>query len=83
MTVDVRMSGEPDEIAQLVALLNQFADVAANDRQYPNRGGFGVRVYAEVRLPERQAAQAERTDRAADTTRGLPRPSGTGLRRLH
>lgn len=50
MTVELRLSGEPDDITALLALLQaQGVRVALNPRQYPNRGGFGVRMFAQVR----------------------------------
>ena len=49
MTVKVRLSGEPDQIARVVALLRSTYDTAGGERVYPNRGAFGVRVYLEVR----------------------------------
>jgi hypothetical protein len=49
MTVKVRMSGEPDQIAAVVALLREKCETAGGDRAYPNRGSFGVRVYLEIR----------------------------------
>jgi hypothetical protein len=49
MTIKVRLSGEPDEIAHLVEHLRDQFDVAGAERAYPNRGSFGVRVYLELR----------------------------------
>ncbi|GAB2635309.1 hypothetical protein [Kribbella swartbergensis] len=49
MTIKVRLSGEPDEIARLVEHLRHQFQVAGADRAYPNRGSFGVRVYLELR----------------------------------
>ena len=49
MTIKVRLSGEPDEIHDLVQHLRDEFDVAGAERSYPNRGSFGVRVYLEVR----------------------------------
>lgn len=49
MTIKVRLSGEPDEIARLVEHLRREFQVAGADRAYPNRGSFGVRVYLELR----------------------------------
>jgi hypothetical protein len=49
MTIMVRLSGEPDEIARLVEHLRDQFEVAGADRAYPNRGSFGVRVYLELR----------------------------------
>jgi hypothetical protein len=49
MSIKVRLSGEPDEIARLVEHLRTEFEVAGGDRAYPNRGSFGVRVYLELR----------------------------------
>jgi len=49
MTVKVRLSGEPEQIAAVVAVLRDAYDTAGGDRAYPNRGAFGVRVYLEIR----------------------------------
>jgi hypothetical protein len=49
MTIKVRPSGEPDEIARLVDHLRQQFQAVGADRAYPNRGSFGVRVYLELR----------------------------------
>ncbi|MGW7684869.1 hypothetical protein ACWGID_29285 [Kribbella sp. NPDC054772] len=49
MTVKVRLSGEPDQIAAVVAVLRETFETAGGDRAYPNRGSFGVRVYLELR----------------------------------
>jgi len=49
MTVKVRLSGEPDQIAAVVALLRDSYETAGGDHAYPNRGAFGVRVYLEIR----------------------------------
>lgn len=49
MSVKVRLSGEPGDIAHLVEHLRTEFDVAGADRSYPNRGSFGVRVYLELR----------------------------------
>jgi hypothetical protein len=51
MTIKVRLSGEPDDIARLVAHLRAEFEVAGAERAYPNRGSFGVRVYLELRDP--------------------------------
>ena len=64
MTIKVRLSGEPDEIARLVEHLRDQFQVAGADRAYPNRGSFGVRVYLELRAPDpghdKQRVRAER-----------------------
>lgn len=49
MTIKVRLSGEPDEIARLLAHLRVHFEVAGGDHTYPNGGSFGVRAYAELR----------------------------------
>jgi hypothetical protein len=49
VTIKVRLSGEPDEINELVAHLSEGFEVAGGDRAYPTRGSFGVRVYLEIR----------------------------------
>jgi hypothetical protein len=50
MTVKLRLSGEPEELARVLDALGQLLDVATDRRTYPQRGGFGVRCYAEARL---------------------------------
>ena len=51
MTVKLRLTGEPDELAGILAAISSVLDVATDGRTYPQRGGFGVRCYAEARLP--------------------------------
>lgn len=67
MTIKVRLSGEPDEIAHLVAHLRVHFEVAGSDRAYPNHGAFGVRVYLELREntahTDRSAPQRVRSER--------------------
>jgi hypothetical protein len=58
MTVKVRLSGDPDDINQLVEHLRAEFEVAGGDRAYPNRGSFGVRVYLELR-PARQIRRVD------------------------
>ncbi|MFG1621179.1 hypothetical protein [Kribbella sp. NPDC049227] len=48
MTVRVRLSGQPDQLARVVALLRATYDTSGGDRSYPNRGAVGVRVYLDV-----------------------------------
>lgn len=52
MTVKLRVLGDPDEVAKVLAVLDGVLDLAGNDRVYPNRGGFGVRVYVEARFDQ-------------------------------
>ncbi|TCO33377.1 hypothetical protein EV652_103378 [Kribbella steppae] len=59
MTIKARLSGEPDDIAHLVAHLRGRFEVAGGDRAYPNRGSFGVRVYLEVRTHRPDTAEEE------------------------
>ncbi|WP_329073476.1 hypothetical protein [Amycolatopsis sp. NBC_01480] len=49
MSVGLRLNGDENEVAAVVELLASVLEMASNGRTYPNRGGFGVRVYAEVR----------------------------------
>ncbi|ADB31275.1 hypothetical protein Kfla_2196 [Kribbella flavida DSM 17836] len=67
MTIKVRLSGEPEEIARLVEHLRVEFEVAGGERAYPNRGSFGVRVYLELRdqhgAPPAQRVRTERVDR--------------------
>ena len=51
MTVKLRLTGEPDELAGILAAISSVLDVATDGRGYPQRGGFGVRRYVEARLP--------------------------------
>jgi hypothetical protein len=51
MTVKLRLTGEPDELARILDAISSVLDVATDGRTYPQHGGFGVRCYAEVRLP--------------------------------
>ncbi|MGY4770305.1 hypothetical protein ACXC9Q_25595 (plasmid) [Kribbella sp. CWNU-51] len=64
MTIKVRLSGEPDDIARLVEHLRHQFQVAGADRAYSNRGSFGVRVYLELREPaaarDKQRVRSER-----------------------
>lgn len=53
MTVKVRLSGEPAQIAAVLATLRKAYETAGGDRAYPNRGAFGVRVYLEIRPTNR------------------------------
>jgi hypothetical protein len=72
MTIKVRLSGEPDEIARLVEHLRPEFEVAGADRAYPNRGSFGVRVYLELREagPD-QAKQRVRSERVHPDRKGI------------
>ncbi len=49
MTVRVRLSGQPDEIAAIIDALAARFEIAGGERAYPNRGAVGVRVYLETR----------------------------------
>lgn len=55
MTMQLRLSGDEDEITQTVDALGQVLDLAWSGRTYPNRGGFGVRTYVEARLRSGEA----------------------------
>ncbi|MFG1909022.1 hypothetical protein [Kribbella sp. NPDC048928] len=72
MTVKVRLSGEPAQIAAVVELLRERYETAGGDRAYPNRGAFGVRVYLEVRpttLPATAPASAPTQTSTGDSGR--------------
>jgi len=72
MTIKVRLSGEPDEIARLVEHLRAEFEVAGADRAYPNRGSFGVRVYLELRdQPGTTRTQRVHTERVDPDRKGL------------
>lgn len=69
MTIKVRLSGEPDEIARLVAHLRDHFEVAGGDRAYANRGSFGVRSYLELREVTEQPSTERVQSRRIDTNR--------------
>ena len=72
MTIKVRLSGEPDEIARLVEHLRHEFQVAGADRAYPNRGSFGVRVYLELREPAAgRDSRRIRSERVHPDRRGI------------
>jgi hypothetical protein len=72
MTIQVRLSGEPAEIAHLLEHLRDHFDIAGSDRAYPNRGSFGVRVYLELRDHQASATtQRVRTERADPEPKGI------------
>jgi hypothetical protein len=72
VTIKVRLSGEPDEIARLVEHLRDQFHVAGADRAYLNRGSFGVRVYLELRdADSRQATRRVRSERVHPDRKGL------------
>jgi hypothetical protein len=74
MSVELRLSGEPDEIAAALEVLRDVYEVAARDRTYPNQGGFGVRMYAEIRprsaAPGPVRASAQRADQGTTAVTG-------------
>lgn len=72
MAVKLRVLGDPDEVARVLAVLDGALDLAWDGRTYPCRGGFGVRAYLEARPGPVASADTERADRP-----GIP-PSGTG-----
>lgn len=61
MTVQVRLSGQPDQIARVVALLRSTYETSGGDRAYPNRGAVGLRVYLEVRATTPPTTNTTRT----------------------
>lgn len=72
MAVKLRVLGDPDEVAQVLAVLDGTLELAWDGRTYANRGGFGVRAYLEARPWPVTTTAAERADRPG------PPPSGTG-----
>ncbi|WP_329002877.1 hypothetical protein OHA18_06730 [Kribbella sp. NBC_00709] len=51
MTVQLRVSGDPDEIEVMVKVLGVVFDLTGSGRLYPNHGSMGVRVYLTARIP--------------------------------
>lgn len=72
MTVKLRVLGDPDDVARVLAVLDGALELAWDGRTYPNRGRFGVRAYLEARPRPVTSATAERDGRL-----GLP-PSRNG-----
>ncbi|WP_067478761.1 hypothetical protein [Nocardia amamiensis] len=51
--VNIRLSGDADAIAAVTAMLTACGfDARFRERTYPNRNGFGVRVYGEIAVAE-------------------------------
>ncbi|MET9025631.1 hypothetical protein ABZW96_08390 [Nocardia sp. NPDC004168] len=51
--VNIRLSGDADAIAAVTAMLTATGlDTRFGERAYPNRNGFGVRVYGEIAVVE-------------------------------
>ncbi|UKD50739.1 hypothetical protein L3Q65_00295 (plasmid) [Amycolatopsis sp. FU40] len=68
MTVEMRLIGEdPDEMAQVLAVLADALEVGQRVRTLPTRDGFGVRAYLKARLRTAVHAEAE-----VDRRPGLP-----------
>ncbi len=60
MTVEMRLIGDdPDELAQVLAVLDDVLDLGKDIRTYPTRDGFGTRAYLKGRLRSMVRAQAE------------------------
>jgi hypothetical protein len=51
MTVKLRLTGEPDEMARILDAIGSVLDVGHRWPHLPQRGGSGVRCHAEARLP--------------------------------
>ena len=82
MTVELRVLGDPDDVAQVLRVLDEHLELAWNGRTYPNRGGFGVRAYVDARLRRTVRVDAHQVDpQQAEVARpgrpGLP-PAGGG-----
>lgn len=65
--MNIRLSGEPDEITAALAALAAAFDLAEPSHPYPNRHGFGHRIYVEARARPEAAppmrVNAHRADR--------------------
>ena len=53
MSTKIRIVADSSEkAAEVRERIASVLEVADNGREYPNRSGFGVRRYLDVRLPE-------------------------------
>lgn len=68
MAVELRMIGDPDEIARVIHEMEKVLDVMSNGRSYEARGRFGVRTYAEVRIPTAPKVTVEQAASPAEAT---------------
>lgn len=74
MTIEMRLIGDdPDELAQVLAVLDDVLDLGKDVRTRPTRDGFGTRAYLRARLRGTVQAAAEVVRRS-----GLP-PGQSGL----
>lgn len=73
MAVNLRVLGDPDEVAQVLAVLDGVLELAWDGQTYPNRRSFGVRAYLEARPRPVPQAHAERSDRHGLPSRGTGR----------
>jgi len=73
VTVRVRLSGQPDEIAAIIDALAARFEIAGGERAYPNRGAVGVRVYLETRPHSDTATD---TGTGSDSDAGRTGPAG-------
>ena len=51
MTVQMRLSGDPEEIEVMVKVLAVVFQLDGSGRLYTNRGAEGVRCYLTARIP--------------------------------
>jgi hypothetical protein len=51
MTVQLRVSGDPEEIEIMLKVLAVVFDFTGSKRVFPNVGAPGVRVYLTARIP--------------------------------
>ena len=58
---DLRLTGDRADIAAVLAVLATQTDIAYDGRAHVQRGGPGVRLYAQVRAP--QLTSPERSNR--------------------
>ncbi|MEV8373985.1 hypothetical protein AB0P21_14690 [Kribbella sp. NPDC056861] len=51
MTVELRVSGDPEEIDIMIKVLGVVFDFTGTGQVFPNFGRPGVRVYLTARIP--------------------------------
>lgn len=71
MAVELRMIGEPDEIARVIHEMEKVLDVDVADRTYGARSRFDVRTYAKVRVPTPPTVTVDRVGDAGSTKPAL------------
>uniref|UniRef100_UPI003F4978D5 hypothetical protein n=1 Tax=Amycolatopsis sp. CA-290885 TaxID=3239925 RepID=UPI003F4978D5 len=81
MTVEMRLIGDdPDELAQVLAVLNDALDLGKDIRTRPTRDGFGTRAYLRARLRGTVPAAADVIRRPSLPAAGSGLPARRGDR---